>query len=132
MECLNILVVEDESIIAMNTRMLLEYLGHVVIGIAKSGDMALDMLGRLAPPDLAMVDIKLKGAMDGIETAVLMRERFGVPFMFLTGNTDPRTMKEALGTSPYGILQKPFDEEDLANAIESAVSQMKKDTDPSS
>jgi CheY-like chemotaxis protein len=126
MEHLNIMIVEDEALIAMNTRMLLEHFDHTVIGVAKNGPSALEILERQTLPDLAVVDIKLKGDMDGIRTATLMKERFDLPFIFITGNTDPKTIKEALNAAPLGILQKPFDEEDLESALEAAISQMKK------
>lgn len=123
----NIMIVEDEALIAMNTRLVLECLGHTVAGIAKSGPIALQLLEKMERPDFALVDIKLKGEMNGIEAAVLMRERFGLPFMFITGNTDRKTIEKALGAAPLGILQKPFDENDLETALEAASSQLKKE-----
>jgi len=126
MNNLKILIVEDEGLIAMNTRMLVEFLGHEVMGISPTGIKALEMLETLEPPHLALVDIKLKGDMDGIQTAISMKEKFGVPTLYVTGNTDSKTMEEALVTCPCGILQKPFDKEDLEAALAEAISRIKK------
>lgn len=125
MEKLNILIIEDEGLIAINTQILLEDMGHHVMAVAHTGKSALEAAEEEVP-DLALVDIKLKGSMSGIETARELNGRLNVPVLYITGNTDRKTLDEALSINNLGLLQKPFDDIELEEAIISAASQIDK------
>ena len=115
-----ILIVEDENIVALDMKMRLESLGYRVMGVVDSGAAALEFLST-STPDLVLMDIKLKGNVDGIETARLARERLDVPIIFVTAFTDEQTLDRAKLASPYGYIVKPFHERELRIAIELAL-----------
>ncbi|MCB9114809.1 MAG: response regulator [Caldilinea sp.] len=115
-----ILVVEDEIIVALDIQARLQELGHAVVGIASSGEDAI-RTAEDAVPDLALMDIRLRGEMDGIETAALLRERFDCPVIYLTSYGDEETLQRAKLTEPYGFLIKPFEERELHGTIEMAL-----------
>ena len=115
-----VLVVEDESIIALDLQHRLTGLGYMVTGVAATGEEALRQMAE-ARPDVVLVDIRLAGAMDGIEAAGQVRERFSIPVIYLTAHADPGTLERAKTTQPYGYLIKPFTETDLNITIEMAV-----------
>ena len=117
----SILIVEDEALIASYIQDVLEESGFVVAGVASSGVEALTVAGETAP-DLALVDIKLAGPMDGIEVALQMRTRFGVPSIFLSGVADPATLERARSAAPAGFLEKPFRPSQVFNALQRALS----------
>ncbi len=117
----SILIVEDEALIASYIQDVLEESGFIVAGIASSGIEALTLAGATGP-DLALVDIKLAGPMDGIEVAVLLRARFRVPAIFLSGVGDPATMQRARNAAPLGFLEKPFRPSQVFNALQRALS----------
>jgi two-component system, response regulator PdtaR len=104
---LKVLIVEDEFFIALDTQEQVESLGHVVVGIAVSADQAVAMT-EAEKPDVALMDIRLSGARDGIAAAIEIRNRYGVESIFVTANTDPATLKRAQSMSPVGVLQKPL------------------------
>jgi PAS domain S-box-containing protein len=114
-----VLLVEDERIVAMDVRSRLQRLGYIVTGIASTGDDAL-RLAVESRPDLALVDIRIKGAMDGIEVAQNFRQ-MGIPVIFVTAYADSVTVDRAKQTEPFGYLIKPFDEKELLTAIELAL-----------
>jgi diguanylate cyclase (GGDEF)-like protein/PAS domain S-box-containing protein len=115
-----ILVVEDEMIISKDIQRSLRKLGYEVVGSAVSGADALAK-AEATRPDLVMMDINIKGDMDGIETAALMRQNHRVPVIYLTAFADAPTLERAKLTSPFGYLLKPFQERELATAIEMAL-----------
>ena len=115
-----ILVVEDESILAVYIRTSLESLGYQVTAVVDTGNLALLEVERQRP-DLVLMDIRLKGDQDGIETAEKIYERFDVPVVYLTAYADDDTLQRAKQTASYGYLLKPFDEKDLRPAIEIAL-----------
>jgi CheY-like chemotaxis protein len=117
----SILIVEDEALIASYIQDVLEESGFVIAGVASSGIEALTIAGQTSP-DLALVDIKIAGPMDGIEVALLMRARFGIPSIFLTGVGDPATMQRAREAAPVGFLEKPFRPSQVFNALQRALS----------
>jgi CheY-like chemotaxis protein len=119
---INLLVVEDEALVASYIRDVLEESGFVVTGVASSGPEAIS-LATEESIDLALVDIKLAGPMDGIEVARLLRDRFEVPSIFLSGLYDPATMERAKVAAPLGFLQKPFRPSQVFNALEKALAQ---------
>ena len=115
-----ILVVEDESIIAKDIQNSLKNLGYAVPAIASSGEEALTEAAELLP-DLALMDIVLKGGMDGIEAAEHMRDRYGIPVVYLTAYGDDQTLARAKLSEPFGYVLKPFDERGLQSTIEMAL-----------
>jgi CheY-like chemotaxis protein len=117
----SILIVEDEALIATYIREVLEESGFIVAGVASSGVEALSLANDNAP-DLALVDIKLAGPMDGIEVARLMRSRFNVRSIFLSGVADVETIERAQSVAPLGFLEKPFRPSQVFNALERALS----------
>ena len=115
-----ILVVEDQAIVALDIERKLTKLGYQVVGVVFSGEEAIAHAAD-ACPDLVLMDIKLRGAMDGIEAASEIRERFHIPVIYLTALSDPETMKRALHSHPYGYVVKPFMGKELRQAIELAL-----------
>ncbi len=116
----DILIVEDENIVALDMRMRLETMGYRVADVVDTGSLALERALDLGP-DLVLMDIKLKGGQDGVEAARVLRERAEVPVIFVTAFTDEKTLERAKRTSPYGYIVKPFHERELRIAIELAL-----------
>jgi PAS domain S-box-containing protein len=116
----SLLIIEDEAIIALGIASELEQLGYQVTAIAHHGADAL-ALAQAAPPDLALVDINLRGGMDGIETAVQLRAQFHTPIIFLTGAVDDATVQRAKSADPYGYILKPYTLQHLHITIEHAL-----------
>ncbi len=115
-----VLIVEDESVVALNIHMRLEGANYRVAGIADSAETALELTAHTAP-DLILMDIRLKGKLDGIETAHLIREKYDIPIVYLTAYTDAETLHQAKATLPYGYILKPFETAELCTAIELAL-----------
>ena len=120
MEGSNILIVEDEFTIAEHLRAVLELLGHRVTGVVGRVSEALDSL-RHDRPDLVLLDINLRGELDGIDLATRLRAEHHIPFVFLTSQANAATVARAKLTRPYGYLVKPFDEQDIYVALELAL-----------
>ena len=116
----HVLVVEDESIVAWGLQQTLNTLGYVVPGIASSGKAALKMADE-HHLDLVIMDIVLRGPMDGIEAAIQLRSRFDLPILYLTAYYDDQTLERAKPTEPYGYLVKPFLEQDLRIGLKMAL-----------
>lgn len=123
MGTVKILVVEDEMIIAADISMFLESIGYEVTGILPRGEDALKSIVQ-TPPDLVLMDIFLKGSMDGIETARYIYERHQIPVIFLTANADDATFERAKATRPYAFISKPFQPADVQRAIELAMARL--------
>lgn len=115
-----ILIVEDELIIAEDIRTTLAGLGYNVTGVALNADEAETLLAG-TKPDLVMLDIRLGGARDGIDLAAVIREKYRIPFIFLTSYGDRETVERAGRMLPDGYLLKPFTDRDLFAAIEMAL-----------
>ena len=115
-----VLIVEDERIVALDLQYQLRRLGYAVSDVASSGEEALDRVEE-THPDVVLMDIRLEGAMDGVETAEELRDRSDVPVVFLTAYADDRTLERAKATEPFGYLLKPFEERELQIAIEIAL-----------
>jgi DNA-binding response OmpR family regulator len=115
-----ILVVEDESIIAEDLRARIERFGYEVSGTASTGDEAL-RLAAASPPDLVLIDVVLRGPMDGIEAAGRIRAQSGAPIVFLTAWTDADVLSRAMSVMPYGYLVKPVEDRALKAALEIAI-----------
>ena len=116
----DILIVEDENIVALDMRMRLESMGYRVVDVVDTAALAIERATELSP-ELVLMDIKLKGNQDGIEAATLLREQSEVPVIFVTAFTDERTLDRAKRASPYGYIVKPFHERELRIAIELAI-----------
>lgn len=112
-----ILVVEDESIIAMDIAMSLESLGYEVTATVPSGEQAIEKVAE-DKPDLIFMDIVIKGEMDGIETAGRIHSQFNIPVVYLTAYADEKTLERAKITGPFGYITKPFEDTDLRVAVE--------------
>jgi adenylate cyclase len=115
-----VLVVEDESIVAHDLQQTLAELGYDAFAVAASAEEALARAAERRP-DVALVDIRIKGRLDGIKAARLLQERFGVPIIYMTAHADDATLKRALGTHPSGYLVKPVQPAGLQSAIEIAL-----------
>lgn len=112
-----IMIVEDESIVAMDIERCLKKLGYEVPLVVSSGEEALANVERILP-NLILMDIQLKGIMDGIETAREVQKISNIPIIFLTAYADESTLQKAKEAEPYGYILKPFEEAELRTAIE--------------
>ncbi len=124
-EGVKILVVEDEMIIAANIALQLKKLGYEVTGIATTGKETLAQI-KNSPPDIVLLDIQLKGDLDGIETALLMQQDYNIPIIYLTANADDAYFMRAKKTNPYAFISKPFKKLDLQHAIELTINRIEK------
>lgn len=115
-----ILVVEDEALLAEEIRDRLEHLGHDVVGVADNGADAID-IARQTCPDLVLMDIRIKGDLDGIETADLIHGELDIPVVFSTAHSDRDTLQQAQITGLFGYIIKPWREQDLVMAIRLAM-----------
>lgn len=118
---IKILVVEDEMIIGAKVSMFLSELGYEVTGILPRAEEALMQLEENRP-DIALLDINLKGNMDGIALAQVLHNEHHIPVIFLTANSDDATFQRAKAAKPYAFLAKPFKKLDLQRALELTIS----------
>ena len=115
-----ILIVEDDNLISWEIKDILEHIGYRVPSVVISGEEALSAVGKVRP-DLVLMDIRIEGSMDGIETAKQIRKRHDVPIIYLTAHSDESTLERAKITEPHAYLLKPFNERDLHTSIEMAL-----------
>jgi DNA-binding LytR/AlgR family response regulator len=120
MEKALILIVEDQAVVAKSIAAMVADHGMEVIAICKSGEEAVQFAEKRMP-DIVIMDIKLQGKMDGIQTAAVIREMYTVPLIYLSDYTDKVTVKKAKATRPVNFLAKPFTESDLLRAIDIAI-----------
>jgi diguanylate cyclase (GGDEF)-like protein/PAS domain S-box-containing protein len=120
MNTTRVLVVEDERIIAEDIYRTLRRLGYQPLGPLSSGEAAIEQLATLSP-QLILMDISLRGDLDGISTSQHIRANYDIPIIFLTAYSDSATVRRAQNTLPYGYLIKPFEERELYVAIETAM-----------
>ena len=113
-----ILIVEDQAVVALDLKYRLAQLGFGVTGIANTGQEAVQ-IALETEPNLILMDIGLRGGIDGIQAAEHIRAHSSVPILYLTAYTDDETLQRALRTEASGYLLKPFDEQELQHAIES-------------
>ncbi|MFL7791426.1 MAG: response regulator [Anaerolineae bacterium] len=115
-----VLIVEDDRIIAQDIQQTLVRLGYAYPMIVSSGEEAIQRVDDIKP-DLVLMDIRLKGPMDGVEAAQQIRNRFDVPVVYLTAYADDLTLRRAKITGPFGYILKPFEDRELHSAIEMAL-----------
>src|SRR5688500_11806965 len=120
---IKILVVADEMIIAAKISMHLTNLGYEVTGILPRGEEALVSVEENRP-DIVLMDIRLKGDINGIDTAIRMQKNAGIPVIFLTANADEATFNKAKAAKPYAFISKPYKQVDLQRAIELTISHL--------
>ncbi len=123
-----ILIVEDEYIIAGHIQMSLEKMGYLTCALVSSGEQAIREAEK-EKPDLVMMDIMLKGKIDGIKAANHIKNHLNIPVVYLTAYADEEILKRAKVTEPFGFLVKPFQYKELYSTIEMALHKHKADQD---
>lgn len=116
----SIMLVEDEIIVAADVQHRLQNMGYAVLGIFDTGEEAIEKAGELQP-NLVLMDIVLKGEMDGIEAAQKIREMYDIPIIYLTAYSDEKILERAKVTEPFGYVLKPFEDREIQSAIEMAL-----------
>jgi PAS domain S-box-containing protein/putative nucleotidyltransferase with HDIG domain len=120
MKKVRILVAEDENLVGKDIQQMLKALGYEVVAVVSSGEEVVESAGR-ALPDLVLMDIILKGEMDGIAAARKIWEKMSIPVIYLTAYADEKTLQRAKVTEPFGYILKPFDEREMQKTIEMAL-----------
>ena len=123
-----VLIVEDERILAIGMKRKLESAGYAVTGVASSGEEAIENVEKTSP-DLVLMDIVLKGDMDGIEAAQQIINLYNVPVIYLTSYADEEILERAMITEPYGYLLKPLNLSELKANIKMALYKHKKENE---
>lgn len=118
-----ILIVEDEAITALDLKYSLEELGYEVVDTVDTGQDAIDTAIE-TKPDVVLMDIKLKGAMEGIEAAEIISE-YKIPIIYLTANTDTDTFEKSNVKFTYGFISKPYDLSKLDEKLKSTIQEFK-------
>jgi len=126
MEVPRILIIEDEPLIAEDIADLCQLNGYKVCGTAYSANTAMKMI-HSHEPSLVLLDINLQDTIDGLAIASYLRERYNIPFIFLTSYSDKGTLSQVKKTSPLGYIVKPFNKEQLYSTIELALAQIEND-----
>ena len=114
----SILIVEDEAIVSLDLSILLEEAGYSINRICNSSDQLLMYFDDYPYPDLILMDIHIKGSLDGTEASLKIKELYNVPVIFLTAFADQDTLKKAKTSYPYGYIIKPYDKRKLLITIE--------------
>lgn len=117
MESARVLICEDERVLAWDLKARLEQLGHAVVGVVADGKQAIEV-AQSASPDLALMDIRLEGTLQGTEVASVLSEQFDIPSIFVTAYADEDTLEQAKRSEPIGYLVKPVRDSELRSAIE--------------
>jgi len=115
-----IVIVEDDMIIAKDIKSTVEIHGYQVVGMVSTGEEAVIKVGELLP-DLVIMDVKLKGELDGIDAALQIKELYDTPIVYLTSYVDNKTIGRAKITGPLGYILKPYEEIELCTALEIAL-----------
>lgn len=125
-EDIHVVMVEDETIIAMGIQQCLEEFGYIVDEVASSTEEAIFYVDKYKP-NIVLMDIQLNGSPDGIEVVDLIQQKYKVPVIYLTSYSDDATLKRAESTKPYGYIIKPIDENQLNITIRMALSRYKEE-----
>ncbi len=118
-EKMKIMVVEDDAIIGMDIEHRVRRLGYEVTGVADNAEEAVELAAD-TKPDIALMDIRLRGDIDGIDTARMLKEQFALPVIFITAYSDLKMRSRALDLNPAGYIVKPIREVELKNTLEEA------------
>ncbi len=116
----HVLIIEDNQDLAQSIQLILEAAGYQTEAGILSGEDALRRL-KDKQPDLILIDLKLAGRLDGVDTALGIQQSYDIPLVFLTGHSDPESWKRAREVNPYGFLLKPFNKTDLQHVVELAL-----------
>jgi len=119
-EKVKILIVEDEKILAIDLKKIVEKLGYEVCSIADSGKKALKK-AEVEKPELILMDIMLNGELNGIDTSSIINSIKPVPVIYLSALNDDETFLDAMNVSDYGFISKPYDEIIIGETLEKAV-----------
>jgi CheY-like chemotaxis protein len=117
-----LLIVEDEALIALDLQGRVTRLGYTVVALAATGPEAIRQ-ALAHRPDLVLMDIRLRGPMDGIEAAAVIRTHLDLPVVYLSASVDAQTRARAAATHPAGFLHKPFSDQDLQHTLARALSE---------
>jgi diguanylate cyclase (GGDEF)-like protein/PAS domain S-box-containing protein len=120
MEKIRVLIVEDEGLIARDIENMVKNAGYDICDVVSTGEEAIERAEK-TQPDLILMDIILRGAMDGVEAAERIREHINVPVIYLTAHTDENTLERAKLTEPQGYTLKPVEQKELLTVIEMAL-----------
>ncbi len=123
MRKIKILIVEDEVIVAKDIAFYLDEIGCEVIGILVEGEDVIPFLKK-HQPDIVLMDINLKGKLDGIQTVHLIKQQYDLPIIFLTANTDDQSFELAKATKPFAFVEKPFKPKRLVRTVELLIEQI--------
>lgn len=126
LKTVRVLIVEDEYILARNLREGLESLGYQVLGIVDSGEAAIEKAIELRP-SIILMDIWIRGELDGIQAAERIWQQLQIPVIYVTGHSDQSTVERATLTSPFGYVLKPVREKELYVAIQTALSRYERE-----
>lgn len=126
MSLVNILIIEDDVVIAQSLKLFLEKNGYRVAGMLDRGENLRTLIQQTSI-DLVLLDIELAGGLNGVDIAPLLKHEFHLPFIYLTAQSDPATLNRAALTEPYAYLVKPFREEELRAALEIALYKIRKE-----
>lgn len=125
MEKINIAVIEDEGIVALDIKKSLLSMGYNIAFISDTGEKAISKL-KQSNADLVLLDIILKGRMDGIDTAKIILKNMDIPVIFLTASEDEKTLERAKLLRKCGYLVKPFEDSSLSSAVQNALAKRRK------
>ena len=115
-----IMIVDDDASIQMELEEYLIHMDHTVVGTADTGAGAIEM-ARQMKPDLLLIEVKVRGKMDGISAAWKIKEEMDVAVVFITGFGEPEYIERAKRVEPFGYVMKPFDEQEISGVIEIAL-----------
>ena len=118
-EKMKVMIVEDDAIIGMDIEHRVRRLGYEVTGVADNAEEAITLAAD-TKPDIALMDIRLRGDIDGIDTARMLKEQFALPVIFITAYSDLKMRSRALDLNPAGYIVKPIREVELKNTLEEA------------
>lgn len=127
MKSIKVLIVEDEVIIARDLAYHLKEMGLIVSGILMEGEEVEEFV-RKEMPDIVLMDISLRGEMDGISAARLLKQKYDIPIIYLTANADDRTFEQAKSTKPFAFIEKPFKKRTLFRTIELLIEHLMEDS----
>ncbi|GAB5474197.1 MAG: hypothetical protein Mars2KO_22960 [Maribacter sp.] len=124
----NILVVEDETILAQDIENRLRAMEYNVVGIAATAEKAIQLIDENNDVDIILLDIIIKGELDGIELARIINKDYGLPFIFLSSHADRHLVERAKSVHPYAYILKPFNDRQVSVALELALVNFSKGT----